>query len=310
MGHHHEQSSHSHGHHHEHNHGSNLLSVMFLNIIITIAEIAGGIASNSLALLSDALHNLGDTFAVIIAYIANLIGRKEANEKKTFGYKRIEILAALLNAVVLIVITILLFIEAYHRFFVPEPIKGILMMIVAFIGLIANLGAVLILKKDSHHNLNIRAAYVHLLGDTFSSVAVIIASVLIYFYKIYWIDPLITILIGLYILKEAWSIMMEALQILMQSTPVSVNISEIVESIEQIDDVANVHHVHAWKLDDKHIHFECHVDVHNDIRISQADSLRIKIEKVLLNKFNISHVTIQFEYNCCIEKNVIHSLKH
>jgi cobalt-zinc-cadmium efflux system protein len=311
MGHHKEQTDHhSHGHHHNHFDGRNLLAATFINLIITITEIIGGIASGSLALLSDAAHNMGDTFAVLMAYIANLIGRKEATEKKTFGYKRVEILAALLNAVLLIVIIIFLFVEAYHRFFTPEPIKGLLMMVVAIIGLIANLTAVILLKKDSHHNLNVRAAYMHLLGDTFSSVAVIVASILIYFYHIYWIDPLVTILIGIYILKEAWSIMQEALQILMQSTPASVNIIEIVEVIEHFDLVDNVHHVHTWKLDDKQIHFECHIDVHKDIPISEADSLRIKIEKELLNKFGISHVTIQFEYNCCAEKNVIHSSKH
>jgi len=296
--------------HHVHYDGKNLLVATILNFIITITEIIGGIASNSLALLSDAAHNLGDTFAVMLAYIANLIGRKEATEKKTFGYKRVEILAALLNAVILIVITIYLFIEAYQRFQSPEPIKGLLMLLVASVGLLANLAAVFLLKKDAHHNLNVRAAYIHLLGDTFSSVAVIIGSVLIYFYKIYWIDPLITILIGLYIIKEAWSIMIEALQILMQSTPASINISEIVEIIEKFEAVDNVHHVHSWKLDDRQIHFECHVDVHKDIYISETDSLRIKIEKELLNKFGISHVTIQFEYNCCTKKDIVHKSKH
>lgn len=314
MEHHHEHEFHNHDHSHEHHHapyeGKNLLYATFLNLIITIAEIIGGIASNSLALLSDAAHNLGDTFAVMLAYIANRIGRKEATEKKTFGYKRIEILAALLNAVVLIVITIYLFIEATHRFYDPQPIKGLLMLIVASIGLLANLAAVLLLKKDSQHNLNVKAAYIHLLGDTFSSLAVIVAAILIYYFKIYWIDPLVTILIGLYIIKEAWTILMEAVQILMQSTPASLDIPVIVESIENFEIVDNVHHVHSWKLDDKQIHFECHVDVHKDITISEADLLRIKIEKELLNKFNISHVTIQFEYNCCTEKNIIHSSKN
>jgi cobalt-zinc-cadmium efflux system protein len=301
---------HSHGHHQLHYEGKNLLAATVLNLIITIVEILGGLVSNSLALLSDAAHNLGDTFAVMLAYIANLISHKEATEKKTFGYKRVEILAALFNAVLLIVITIYLFIEATHRFYSPEPVKGLLMMIVASIGLLANLAAVLLLKKDSHHNLNVRAAYMHLLSDTVSSVAVIVAAILIYFFKIYWIDPLITIVIGLYIVKEAWSIMREALQILMQSTPASLDIPEIVKAIECFKEVDNVHHVHSWKLDDKQIHFECHVDVHKDIYISEADSLRIKIEEELLNKFCISHVTIQFEYNCCTEKNIIHSSKH
>jgi cobalt-zinc-cadmium efflux system protein len=308
-------SNHQHtNHNHSHGHGShissvgnNLIIAIFLNLIITIVEIIGGILSNSLALLSDAIHNLGDTFAVMLAYIANRISRRDATEKKTFGYKRIEILAALLNAVVLIVITIFLFIEAYHRFFAPEPIKGKLMLYVAVIGLIANLAAVLILKKDSGSNINIRAAYLHLLGDTISSVAVIVGAILISFFKIYWVDPLITIIIGLYILKEAYSIMKEALDILMQSTPTTLDISNIVETIEKAENIDNVHHVHSWKLDDKQIHFECHVDVNKDLYISETDILRLEIEQILRTKFGISHVTIQFEYNCCSEKDIIHT---
>ena len=173
---------HSHGYHVDLKE-KNLLFATALNLLITVVEIIGGLISNSLALLSDALHNLGDTFAVLLAYIANRIGKKDATEKKTFGFKRIEILAALLNAVVLIVIIVFLFIEAYHRFTSPEPIKGLIMFIVATIGLIANLMAVLLLKNDSQSNINIRAAYLHLIGDTISSVAVIIGSILIYFFE-------------------------------------------------------------------------------------------------------------------------------
>jgi cobalt-zinc-cadmium efflux system protein len=301
----------NHPHHtaHEHHHGireKNLLAASLLNLLITIAEIAGGLISNSLALLSDAFHNLGDTFAVILAYIANKIGKKDATEKKTFGYKRIEILAALLNACVLIAITVFLFIEAYHRLLNPQPVKGLIMFVVAVVGLIANLAAVLLLKKDSHHSLNVRAAYLHLLGDTISSVAVIIGAVLILFFQIYWIDPLVTFLVGIYILKEAFVVLKETVDILMQSTPPSLDIHEVVEEIENISGINNVHHVHAWKLDDQHIHFECHADLDEDLPLSQADIIRLEIEKLLRSKFGISHATIQFEYNCCSEKNLIH----
>jgi cobalt-zinc-cadmium efflux system protein len=294
---------------HHSSEGKNLIFATFLNFVITIVEIIGGILSNSLALLSDAIHNLGDTFAIMLAYIANRISGKDATKEKTFGYKRIEILAALLNSVILIVITIFLFIEAYHRIITPEPIKGKLMLIVALIGLVANYGAVWILKKDSHTNINIRAAYLHLLGDTISSVAVILAAILISYFEIFWVDPIITFIIGLYILKEAYSILKEALDILMQSTPVSINISEIVREIEKSDEVDNVHHVHSWKLDDKQIHFECHIDVNKDMLISETDLLHLEIEKILKNKFGISHVTLQFEYNCCSDKDIIHSHK-
>ena len=302
---------HNHGHHHHsHQHnlkGKNLLIATALNLVITIVEIIGGLVSNSLALLSDAIHNLGDTIAVLLAYIANLISRKSADEKKTFGYKRVEILTALFNAVVLIVIIVFLFIEAYKRFQEPEPIKGLIMFIVATVGLIANLVAVLLLRGDSQHNLNIRAAYLHLLGDTISSVAVIIGSILIYFFEVYWIDPVITVLIGLYIIKEAYVVLKEAVDILMQGTPATINLQEVVNEIEKHNEISNVHHVHAWRLDDKQIHFECHIDLIMDLTLSKADDIRTEIETLLQNKFGISHVTIQFEYNFCDQKDVIHS---
>jgi cobalt-zinc-cadmium efflux system protein len=295
----------AHGHHHG-TKENNLLAVSLLNLLITIAEIIGGLVSNSLALLSDAFHNLGDTFAVILAFFANRIGKKDATEKKTFGYKRIEILAALLNACILIAITIFLFIEAFHRTLSPEPVKGLIMFIVATVGLIANLVAVLLLKQDSVQNLNIRAAYLHLLGDTISSVAVIVGAILIYFFQIYWIDPLVTFLVGIYILKEAFVVLKETVDILMQSTPPSINLHDVVEEIEKIDEINNIHHIHAWKLDDQQIHFECHADLDEDLHLSKADIIRLEIEKMLLMKFGISHVTIQFEYNCCNEKHLIH----
>jgi cobalt-zinc-cadmium efflux system protein len=294
---------------HTHNHGiqgKNLLAVSLLNLIITIVEIVGGLVSNSLALLSDAFHNLGDTFAVILAYFANRIGKRDATERKTFGYKRIEILAALLNACILIGITVFLFIEAYQRLLDPQPVKGLIMLIVSTVGLIANLIAVLLLRKDSDHNLNIKAAYLHLLGDTISSVAVIIGAVMIFFYKLYWIDPVVTFLVGIYILKEAWVVLKETVDILMQSTPSSIDIHAIVGEIEKIEEINNVHHVHAWKLDDEHIHFECHADLDLDLPLSKADKIRLVVEKLLYKKFGITHATIQFEYNCCNEKSLIH----
>jgi cobalt-zinc-cadmium efflux system protein len=211
-----------------------------------------------------------------------------------------------LNAVVLVVITVFLFIEAYHRIQSPESVKGLIMFIVATLGLIANLIAVVILKKDSHHNLNVRAAYLHLLGDTVSSVAVIVGAILIYFFQVFWIDPLITFLVGIYILKEAFIVLKETVAILMQSTPASIDLHEVVREIEMMEDINNIHHVHAWKLDDQQIHFECHADMNHDLPLSKTDAIRLEIEKMLLDKFGISHVTIQFEHNCCREKHMIH----
>jgi cobalt-zinc-cadmium efflux system protein len=191
--------------------GNRLLAATILNFIISIAEISGGLISNSLSLISDALHNLSDGLAIFIAWIANKIGRRPSNSKRTFGYKRIEILAAFFNALILIAISLYLFYEAILRMIAPEPVKGLIMLIVALIGLLANLAAVLLLRGDAKRNINVKAAYLHLLGDTLSSVAVIIGGTLIYFFEFYWIDPIITIVIGIYIIKETWTILKQTI---------------------------------------------------------------------------------------------------
>ncbi len=304
--------AHGHGHTHGHGHGhaelsgKNLLIATVLNVVITIAEIVGGLLSGSLALLSDAIHNLGDTFAVFLAYVANIMSKRSANEKQTFGYKRAEILAALLNAVVLIVIIVFLFIEAWDRFHEPEQIDGLIMFVVATIGLLANLSAVWLLKKDSSKNINIKAAYLHLIGDVISSVAVIIGSIFIYFFEIYWLDPVITVAISLYILKETFSILKESLDILMQAAPKSLDLVEIKKELEKFKDIDNIHHVHAWNLTDSQIHFECHADLAKDFYLSEAVSIRNQMEKLLKTKFGVDHVTIQLEYDCCEGKQLIH----
>jgi cobalt-zinc-cadmium efflux system protein len=300
-----------HPHHHHNIAGTkgsqkNLLLSAILNLGITIAEIIGGLVSNSLALLSDALHNLGDTSAVVIAYFANLISKKDYSNKKTFGYKRIEILAALFNAIILIVIVIYLFIEAFHRLKSPEPIKGPVMFAVALIGFAGNLVSVVLLKKDSAKNINIRAAYLHLLGDTLSSIVVIISAILIYLFRLYWIDPLVTMALGIYLLKETYEIVRQAVSILMQETPEGIDLMVIKNEIERLPGIDNIHHVHAWNLNDREIHFECHVDLKEDIKVSETEVVNERIRSLLLEKYGIAHVTIQHEYNCCEDKNMIH----
>lgn len=304
---HHNHHGHSHIHTEEENTEKNLLLSALLNLLVTVAEVIGGLVSNSLALLSDALHNLGDTSAIFIAYLANLISKKEGTSKKTFGFKRIEILAALFNAIILVVIIIYLFIEAWHRLRNPMPIKGLVMLVVAVVGLLANLLSVLLLKKHAVQSINIRAAYLHLIGDTISSFVVIFTAILIYFFNIYWIDPLVTFLLGIYLLWETYRILKVALDILMQATPPGLDLNEVKTALETIPAVDNIHHVHAWNLSDQDIHFECHVDLTSDIRISETEAIRDAINKLLKEKFRITHVTIQYEYNCCADKNMIHT---
>ncbi len=292
-------------HHHNEPSKKNLFISVLLNAIITIAEFIGGVLSNSLALISDAFHNLSDTMAIIISYIALVIGKKDATKKNTFGFKRIEILAALFNSVVLIAVSIYLFYEAYHRFLDPKPIKGMLMFIVASIGLAGNLISVLLLHKDSSHNLNVKAAYLHLMGDTLSSVGVIIGSILIYFWNFTWIDPLLTVIIGIIILKGSWVIIKETIEILMEASPANLDLELIKSELEKHSEIKNIHHIHAWRLSDTNTHFQCHADVSENISIKEADRIRLELESVLKNQFHIDHVTIQFEYDSCADKRSI-----
>jgi cobalt-zinc-cadmium efflux system protein len=304
----------SHTHHHNHpvhsgeSHAEkNLLLSTWLNLSVSIAEVVGGLLSNSLALISDALHNLGDTSALFIAYLASHISRKSSTAKKTFGYKRAEILAALLNAIILVAIVLYLFAEAIRRFNHPEPIKGLIMLIVALVGFAANFISIILLKKHASKNINIRAAYVHLLGDTVSSVLVILSAILIYFFNLFWIDPLVTILLGIYLLKETFLILKESVDILMQATPSGLDLAQLKASLESIPAIDNIHHVHVWNLNDQDIHFECHVDLKSDVLVSETEDIQIAIRKILMNNFGIRHVTVQYEYNCCEDKNMIHT---
>jgi len=283
-----------------------LLAATVLNLIIFFAEIAGGLISNSLSLITDALHNLSDGMAIFVAWVANKISKRPSNLKKTFGYKRIEILAAFLNALILIAISLYLFYEAALRIISPEPVKGLIMLVVAIIGLLANLAAVLLLHRDAEKNINVKAAYLHLFGDTLSSVAVIIGGIFIYFFDLYWIDPVITILIGIYIIKETWKILKQTIDILMQGSPAGLDLDLVRQDLEQIPEIANIHHVHIWNMDDQSVHFECHVDLVENISISETDNIYYMIEKILKETYHIGHLTIQFEYHKCDDKEMIH----
>lgn len=300
--------NHSHGHSHTHVSGEtrekNLFITIALNFLITIVQIAGGIISGSLALLSDALHNLSDGVALVIAYSAMRLSKRPKSFKYTFGMKRAEVLAAIFNASTLIIISFFLIKEAIERFSNPEPIKGTLMLIVASVGLAANFAGIMLLKAGSKDNINIRSAYFHLLSDTISSVAVIIGAVFIIFFQIYWIDPVLTILISLYILNETFKIVKEAVDMVMMSSPADIDISEIKKLLEALPLVQNIHHVHIWRLNEKETHFEAHIEV-DDMTVAESTEMQKEIEHLLHDKFEINHTTLQFECNKCDNKSMI-----
>ncbi len=293
---------HTQSHHHHHGvdlQGQRLLWATLLNLAITIVQIIGGLVSNSLSLLSDALHNLGDSSAIFIAFLAGKKSKQKPDMRQTFGYKRVEILAAFFNAIVLIAICIFLFYEAYQRFLHPEAIKGKLMLIYATFGLLANLASVIILSKDKSHNLNVKAAYMHLLGDTLSSVAVIAGGAAIWIWGILWADPLITVLVGIYIIWHTWGIVKETADILMQAVPHGINLEEIKKKVEAQEEIDNIHHIHVWKLNDSQIHLEAHLNMRNNIDMVKMTEVREQIEGLLRKQFGIGHVTLQTGYDCC-----------
>ena len=294
-------------HQHEHTEATsekNLFITMILNFLITVVEIVGGIASGSLSLLSDAIHNFSDGIAIIVSYVAIRLSKKPRTLKYTFGLKRAELLAAIINASTLIIISFFLIKEAIERFSNPTPITGYLMLVVAVVGLIANVIGTLLLKKGSDQNINIRAAYVHLLSDAVSSLAVIIGAIFIIMFNITWIDPALTIMISLWILKETYEIVKESVDVIMMSTPPDIDINEMQRVIEAVPGVKNIHHVHLWKMNDSDIHFEAHIDV-DDVPVSRTAEIRGAIERCLHDTYDINHTTLQFECDSCSTKGLI-----
>lgn len=282
--------------------GRKIFWVTVLNATITIVEIIGGILSGSLALLSDAVHNLSDTVAIALTYFAHKVAGKPKDAKKSYGYKRAEILAAFINSSVLLAISITLIFEAFKRFNSPESINGTLMITVALIGLVANLVSVYLLEKDSHENLNVKSSYLHLIGDTVSSVGVLVGGIAINLWGVVWIDPLITVLISLYIIKETWHVIRKTITILMQSSAV-LDYEAIKRDIEKMDQVKNIHHVHSWMMNEKMIYFEAHIDM-EDMQLSEVEKIYDKIENFLKEHHGISHVTLQAEVDKCSDKNI------
>ena len=288
----------NHSHHHENPSGRLFISIL-LNGLITLVEITGGIFSNSLALISDAIHNLSDTLALVLAWMANNFSNKKPNARRTFGYKRLEILSAFINASILTAISIYLIYEAILRFVHPEPVRSGLMFFIAAIGLVANLISMLFLHRDSSKSLNIKAAYVHLLGDTLSSFAVIAGAVFIYFLKFVWIDPLLTLIISFVIIVQAYKILRDSVNILMQSTPGNLDLDEIKIYLEKYPMIRNIHHVHCWQLQDHDILFEAHIETSQDLLLSETCALMKEVEEILRQKFNITHTTLQVEFEVC-----------
>lgn len=299
--------SHSHNHSHAHNDlkGRNLVISIILNIVITVAQVIGGLLSGSLSLLSDALHNFSDVISLIISYIANSLTKKKASLQKTFGYKRAEILAAFINAATLIIVAVLLIIEAIERFQNPKEIESDLVIWLSVVAILGNGFSVLLLKKDSEANMNMKSAYLHLLTDMMASVAVLIGGLLMKYYQLYWVDSVLTFAIAIYLVIMGYDLLKNSFKVLMLFTPENIHIKDIVENIQEIDSIKNVHHVHIWQLNEAEIHLEAHIDFKQNITLSQFDTILHEVEDLLFHNFGINHVNIQPEFGKCDAKDVI-----
>ena len=289
------------GQNHSHEHptltGKNLLFSIILNIVITVAQIIGGLVSGSLALISDAVHNFSDVVSLIISYGANLLThRKKQTLEHTFGYKRAEMIAAFFNAASLIAIGVFLGIEAIKRFYEVKEIESGLVIWLAILGIAANGLSVLLLKNDAKHNMNMKSAYLHLLSDMLTSVAVLIGGLLMKYYQIYWIDALLTLLISFYLIYMSWTILIDSLKILMLFAPSHIKIKEVVDEVQKVSGVKNIHHIHIWQLNDVECHFEAHLEFESDIKLSEFDLICEAVEKLLFEKFQIQHCNLQPEY--------------
>ncbi len=288
----------SHNHSHPTLSGKKLLFTIVLNIIITTAQVIGGLISGSLALISDAVHNLSDVISLIISYVANLLtNKKKQTLHQTFGYKRAEIIAAFFNSATLIIIAVFLAFEAIKRFNNPQEIESNLVIWLALVAIAGNGLSVLLLKNDANHNLNMKSAYLHLITDLLTSVAVLIGGLLMKYYQIFWIDALLTILISIYLLYMSWEIFIDSLKILMLFAPKHLDIENIQKEIINIDAIKNIHHVHIWQLNDHNVHFEAHIEFNKDIKLSEFDKICNQVEKILLEKFQINHSNLQPEFD-------------
>lgn len=301
--HHHHGHGHGHGHGHHHHHGSiedmsekRLSMAVGANILLTLAQIIGGLASGSLSLIADALHNLSDAASLLIALVAIKIGRRPADKIKTFGYKRAETIAALINLTTLIIIGLYLIFEALTRFFTPQPIEGWTVIIVAGVALSVDLYTAALTWKGAKTSMNMKAAFLHNVTDALASIGVIVTGILILLYNWIWMDAAMTLLIAGYVLYHGLSEMPKVIHLLMEGAPDGIDIDQVITAMEETESVINVHHVHIWQLDEQRNALEAHVVLPAGAKM---DDIKTALKTLLKEKFSIHHATLEFENTPC-----------
>lgn len=290
---------HHHGHHHHHHHGSkNILIAFALNFTFAIIEFIGGFLTNSVAIYSDALHDLGDSLALLFAYFAEKFGEKEPDEKYTYGYKRFSVLSALVNGVILISGSLFVIMESLERISSPQPVEPKGMLLLAILGIAVNGIAAFRLSKDD--GMNQKMVMLHLLEDILGWIAVLIVSIILLFKPWYVLDSILSILISLVILRGVYKHFMSIGQIFLQSFPESININVILDRIKTLELVLDVHCLRGWSIDESHATVSLHVVVPDNKTIKELDELKILIKKILEDS-QIKYSSIEFEsesFNC------------
>ena len=271
---------------------------LFLTLAFVFIEAGAGYFANSLALLTDAAHNLTDVIALGLSWFAIRLTSQPANARQTYGYHRAGILVALLNSTTLVLIAIGIFYEAYHRFISPPDVQSGILIGVGLIAVVINLVTALLVHRGSESDLNLRSAFVHLIGDVISTIGAVIAGVIIYFTNANWLDPLVSVLIGFLILYNAWGILRETIDILLESTPRDVDIKKMVSDIAKLDGVLGVHDLHVWSLTQNLRTMSAHI-LTRDITVSAGAEIQTEINELVYHHYNIAHATLQLECVDC-----------
>jgi cobalt-zinc-cadmium efflux system protein len=278
--------------------GRPLKITLVIVLVVLVAEVVGGVLSNSLALISDAGHMLTDALALGLSLFAFSLARRPATPTRTYGYHRAEIMAALANGAILVLVSAYIFYEAYQRFFVTPVIETPLMLVTAGVGLAANLAGMLVLRSSRRGSLNIKAAFWHIIGDTLSSVGVIIAGIIILITGWYIVDPIVAIVIGCVILWGAFRIVREATDILLESVPGHVRIQEVTDTIKDIPGVKDIHDVHIWTITSGIYALSAHLNI-EDQMVSESNNIVTRVNDLLAGDYNITHTTLQLECDSC-----------
>jgi cobalt-zinc-cadmium efflux system protein len=278
--------------------GNPLKMTLVIVLVIMVAEVIGGIISNSLALLGDAGHMFVDALALGLSLFAMTLAKKPATPTRTFGYHRVEILAALTNGVMVLLVSFYIFYRAYQRFLAPPMVKTPLMLLIATIGLIANLAGILLLRRGSHQSLNIKSAFWHIVGDTVSSVGVIIAGIIISITRWSIVDPIIAVFIGCIILWGAVGLVRESINILSEAVPKYIQLDKVIEMIKHIPGVEDVHDIHIWTITSGIEALSAHLLI-EDQKVSESQEIVETVNKTLEKYFHITHTTLQLECEKC-----------